>query len=378
MRTPPKLADGEIYEDPIKCGVEDYKGLRERCPARSMCTQKCCGEGAYVNECVMQACVQDCNNCGGSNEFDRVTEESPMPGCPAYCVKSPLAEISFDLYFKEEFEVTPRDKLEFPQKSILLTNGRAGENTLYDPSTKTVAVSLRHVATGKGWRSPNIRKYLELPKDVTLISSTMMPDNFVEMYWCKELSEEDYRDAGFDYWHSVEHSVYGGRSYMNAIIPWLRSMADVETSGGHFTPWPPFFKLSDLGKRIAVNALRKVPNIAMSVQSLRFHGRDSRRMLINTLAELKALLKLVDFDVSVWFFGVSTPDTILNITRNFPGLDCYFVSSLAWITSHKGRLLKPNGKVTPRLGTPKRELVLENQRNYHKMVETAMRLARKS
>lgn len=180
--------------------------------------------GRRAGGCGLQtSCSTQCNTCSG-NASSRPTQ--------GVCCKSPLGKYAIEQITRwPELNYVKHKPLKFPHERIPLIHHR--NHRSHAPVN---CVALYNVFSMRGgWRSKDIKDYLKLPKDSTLILSTIMDDNKVENmtdapWW------EEARAVGFDYWMPMLQSMYGDSSNMNRIWARYRTCASQADAGAHFAP----------------------------------------------------------------------------------------------------------------------------------------------
>jgi len=131
------------------------------------------GHCGYHGTSSMKKCNQECMTCGGG--------EAKPHSVPAICCKSPLASTAL-ARVTHDYVWHPRNIIKLKQQGIIVIQGAVGGRVQdpYPKETQAIAVSLRHVWSGKGWYSKDMKDYLHLPKGVKLILLTMTHDDVLE------------------------------------------------------------------------------------------------------------------------------------------------------------------------------------------------------
>lgn len=338
------------------------------CSLRDVCVQGCC---ASHGDCVQRACNRACNTCGGGDIRGPMGER----GTPAVCSKAPLRDVYLNMVRKDDYEFTKRPLIKLKNRGIVVSQGSPGriENSPYPDDCEAVAVNLRHVwSAGGGWYSQDFRDYLKLPNDKTkLILITSTHDDILERAWSDEVHKDPFKDLGFTYWQALTYSQYWEMSRFNNIWQGYRTLDAIEKSGAHFSTIMPHGLRISGGQAVYHQWLdcgKAIPQLMLNWQytDLQKDPQGFRWML----GMIKKQVQIIPTK-AIWFIGTCTPDTIYNIQRNFPGITCYFLSVVPWLLAHKGRLLNLHGK-SRRTQMAKRDLMLQNQANFARLVATAV------
>jgi len=359
------------------CGQKDYECVCEGCSLEGECVGHCDGKR---RDCEQRSCFQQCNDCGGSAEIDRTDPDIEVTNVPAICAKSPMRDLYLSQVKKDRYKFKKRSRLEFNAKAITITTGSSGDHTydVHPPETEVVAVNLRHVWSGNGWYSRDLKDYLKLPKGCKLMLLTAMQDHYLEIAWNKEVYYEDFESVGIDFWQALDFSAYPHMSHFNNLWIDYRTMWVIEQSKAHFSGMPcQAWDLTDRGNfGTYVNMSKRVPNIIQNVQGLNLQTKHGQQVFKKFFARLKRWDELVPVKLNYFFIGAVSRTLIANIARTLPTHDLYFLSFAPWITAHKGAEFTLKGqRAASKL--PKPELLLRNQRHYAKLVADTVAVARR-
>lgn len=349
----------EATTNPITCD-----GANSKCdtcrigPNGSGYCPGCNGHCGFKGLSSMWKCNRECMTCGGGDAAPNTV--------PAICCKSPLADIALSKVDRDNYAWMKRPVIDLPQHGIVVTQGAVGGRIKdpYPKETKAIAVNLRHVWSGNGWFSKDMKDYLRIPRGVKLILLTMTHDDVLERAWDKELHEEDWGLPGFDYWQPLTFSMYHSDSKMNMYWQWRRTLHATERSAAWFSPLIPehMTKKADEVTRVVT---QNIPQVIFNAQ---FIGDDD--LLISYMKLVLRNHNAIDKRVPFWFVGISTRKIVRVFKSFLKGRQLYFLSTTPWLAGHKGSEYVVTGQ-TKKSMLPKDELVLANQRAYMDMVETS-------
>ena len=306
--------------------------------------------------------------------------EAKIKTVPGVCSKAPLKDLYLNEVRKKEYDFTQRDNYRTDNKSIIVTQGRAGKGyQLYPEEANTVAVTLRHVWSGRGWWSNDMKDYLSIPDNVDLMLLTTMHDDILERAWDNEVMNDDLEALGFDVWHPLDFSCYSDMSRFNNIWLQYRTLYSQEASKSHFAIYPgQHLDYNQIGPDDPfVRASEAAPNLLVHLQSMNLRKQTDIRLFRQTISDIKKWQKRLKVRLSLFFMGVTSPEVVFNLKRNFPDNDCYFMAVSPWLAAHKGAELTPQGK-SKKSNKPKSEIILINQRSYATLVNDAISAASKS
>ena len=312
------------------------------------------GHCGYHGQSSMSKCNQECATCGGGDAAPHTV--------PAICCKSPLAKIALSRV-THSYTWQPRDVIKIKQQGIIVIQGAVGGRVQdpYPKETQAIAVSLRHVWSGKGWYSRDMKDYLHLPKKVKLILLTMTHDAVLEKAWDNELYEEDWSKNGFDYWQPLTFSQYYADSKMNGYWQWRRTLHATERGNGWFTPCIP----SHSTKRIEFETAECAKAIPQFIFNWQFRGRD----LLDSLKYVRRHHALVPKTVPFWFVGPASRRPVRMLKRLLKSRPVYFLTSVPWLLGQKGMAYNSEG-LGVKSFLSKDELIPGNQLAYMDMVST--------
>lgn len=356
----------EPLEVPIVSGEGEHKDSCDKCKLRDVCVRGCCNSHT---SCIQESCYQECDDCGGG------VQRFQGKNVPAVCSKAPLRELQLHQVRKGSYDFKKWKPIKLSRSSIVINQGSPGriEGCPYWEDTAAVAVNLRHVWSTRGWFSKDMKDYMRVPKGVKLILITSTHDDVLERAHAADVQHSNFKALGFDYWQVIQFSDYADMSRYNNLWLGYRTLLTMEESGSSFCAHPPsgvdqarltkdspWVKMSEACPQIMVNwqytSTKDAQGFSWRVGGLR-----------RTLARLPKIK-------SVWFIGVVSANGVYNIKRNFSSYDCYFLSVNPWLAAFKGDEFSRWGKLK-KSKLPRRELVLQNQRNYHEMVDYAINKA---
>ena len=355
----------ERLSKPISSFDGDFKDPCSNCDLKDVCVRGCCTEH---HECIQRTCYRECNDCGGG---PRLRETGA--NVPAVCCKSPLKDVYLSQVRKEHYSFTKRDRIKLKQRSIVVTQGSPGrvDRSPYLEETRAIAVNLRHVWSGRGWFSQDMRDYLKIEsKRTKLILLTATHDDVLERAWDAEVHNEDLESLGFTAWQALEFSQYGDYSRFNNLWQGYRTLRAIESSKAHFSTIVPNAVKMTSGRdsyRPWYDCGKAIPQVLVNWQFTSIRDVNAYRWMV---AWVKRHVKRIPAR-SLWFMGVVSADMVYNLQRAFPDHKCYFLSVNPWLAAHKGDEFSEKGKLK-KSKLPKTELVLLNQRNYANLVSRAV------
>lgn len=315
-------------------------------------------------KCRMAVCETQCGRCGG-NVID----------VPAVCIKSPLR----DLLMKQVESLKgwhKRPPIKLKTRGMLVTIG--GRSSVfgpgecpYAPEVEAVGVNLRHVWSARGgWYSKDMKDYMRVPKEKKLFLLTASYDDQLDKAWTADLFD-GFKDVGFDFWSPLLFSAYENDACMNQIWNYLRTLHSLKLSKGHFCDLPS--RRFDLSSDFFRTLFASVPNIMTNTQI----GQPDDSWVRGLYADITHVSSVCPPDATFWLLGVNSPKVLTAALLAASGRDVYATNTNVWIAAHKGYLFTPDGSSsTFDRSMPKKDVILESQRNFLKMVDSAYAKAR--
>lgn len=309
-------------------------------------------------DCRMARCQTQCGRCGGN-----------VVDVPAVCCKSPKSYQ--ELLFKpieREYKWHEVEPIKLKSRAVIVTIGgrssvfKPGESPYY-PGIGAVAVNLRHVWSARnGWYSQDMKDYMGVPSDVKLVLLTAGYDDTLDRAWVSDLFD-GFGEVGFDYWAPILFSTYNNDAKMNGQFNYLRSLYSLWRSKAHFCPDPPKgFASTDF--TVMTSAIK---NVAFNVQLT-----DSTEIGLRVLASSAFNLhKMTHPEATIWAIGARSPKIVSILHASMPGRTIYCANTNVWLASHKGELYTRLGKTVMDRSISKRDVILQSQENFVRMIGDA-------
>lgn len=261
--------------------------------------EKTCGE--------QHTCNTECNECHGAFTAKLMT---------GVCCKSPLAPFAIrQIQTWPSLTYVKHKALDFPDERIPV---------LLDRHHKTLApvnaVGIHRVYSGKGWKSRDIKDYLQLDKKTKLVLLTVMRDNFLERFMDMKWYDT-VQDVGFDVWQPLMFSTFMDESNMQKIYSYWRILRNLQDSGGHMVPflWGvyPRLKVEDM----VLPAIKSVPNIFINAS----HGSEQKEFQTRIFLQVKKWGAIFGPKVTWLVQGMTARYKRMQFRSLLPkGTSCYF------------------------------------------------------
>lgn len=269
---------------------------------------KGCGSDPEGTCGAQHECQTACNTCHGEVDAGRQVR--------GVCCKSPLAGFALrQIQTLDQLHYVPRKQLvDLPDERI---------PNLLDRHHKTKAtvnaVSMHRVYSKKGWKSADIKDYLQLDKSTKLILTTVMRDdyldNFMELRWFDTVEQ-----VGFDLWSPLLFSRFTNESNMQKLLSTWRILRNLQDSAAHFSPFVGYYPRLNVTQEI-LRANRAVPNIFINASHGSEQTEGSRRLFAYVQKYAKEL-----GTKATWFVQGMTARYKRQLFRSLlpAGTPCYF------------------------------------------------------
>lgn len=292
--------------------------VRQTCEGRDMCST-CPLYKTFCHGCssdkeascgFQKSCSTNCNECHG--EFT----ERLIPGV---CCKSPLRDFAVskirtlpDLVYKG----SPR--ISFPDERIPVLLDRH-----HGSPSKVNAIGMHRVfSVSKGWKSTDLKDYLQLDKKSKLVLLTVMRDNhldnFADTRWYETVGQ-----VGFDYWQPLQFSIFAsGESQMQRLFSFWRIMQNLADSGGHMVPFANMGMHRLITDEYQDRAVKEIPNIFVNAS----HGSEQKDFNLRLFSFVRRYAAKWSKLNPVWLFQGVTALEKRKAVRSLlpPGASCYF------------------------------------------------------
>lgn len=300
LRLPVLKLDHDVGQ---KCGGD-------KCATCPLFNKLCKGCGSDIEgTCGSQAsCQTNCNECHGEKDAGHLIT--------GVCCKSPLAPFAIrqietwkDLKYQKHPQITGLPDERIP--SLLDRH----HNTLAPVN----AVSMHRVYSKKGWKSADIKDYLQLDKKTKLILTTVMRDdfldNFMDLRWYDSVQE-----VGFDYWQPLLFSMFLDESNMQKLHAGWRIMRNLQDSGAHMVPFLGFYPRLNIEDEM-MRAVEACPNVFINAS----HGAGQHEAMMRIAGYVKKYAKQFGPKVTWFVQGFTAKFKRMAFRSLLPaGTPCYF------------------------------------------------------
>lgn len=355
----------------ITSGQGPYANPCDACELRDVCVRGCCESH---ETCVQKTCYRNCDDCGGGPIL-----RYQGGNVPAVCSKAPLKDVHLSQARKASYKFDQRALIKFKGQSIIITQGSPGrvQGSPYPDGCEAIAVNLRHVWSSRGWFSRDMRDYLAMPDGMKLILLTSTHDDVLERAWENEVHNTDFESYGFDYWQCVEFSAYGDMSRYFNLWASYRCLTAHEAAKSHFAVLPALQVLDTSKPKALEPWIQCSEACPQLLQNWQFSSTRNPAQFRSMIAGMKQLLRHMPSIKSLWFVGVVSGSDAYNIVLNFSDYTCYFLAVNPWLAAFKGDGFSLQGKLK-KSRLPRRELVIQNQVNYHQLISDAIKAAQQA
>lgn len=232
-----------------------------------------CKPSVEVSCGTQRSCSTGCETCHG---------DPPVQGV---CCKSPLAPFAVErILTLDQLEYAPVKQLKFPDARIPILLDRHHKSP-----AKVNCIGINRVySERRGWKSADIKDYLQLDKSSKLILSTVMTDDhlmrLIETRWWESAPE-----VGIDYWEPMLFSMFMDEAKMQRLFSFWRTCRSMMDSGAHISPFT-FHHCASFNIEPHLLKLHKsVPNIGIGLS----HGSeqiDAQRRILGYVRKYAQVL----------------------------------------------------------------------------------------
>ena len=160
----------------------------------------------YRRSCLKRLCNFECNKCSGGRKSSYST-----PGCCGRITLLPYQRINdYKKILEQQKPILSSSPIVFKNNLIPIIVRDIIKYAIPEkqPDIKTWAVSLHDIMNKNGnFKSDDIKDYLGLDSNCSLILSTNSPDIYQEILWNKRF-DIDFEKYGIDHWFPGHFSIY--------------------------------------------------------------------------------------------------------------------------------------------------------------------------
>lgn len=288
---------------------QSCQGCTNLCGECALYKKECAGcSGTSEQDCYQSGCLTSCNSCHGD-----VTAR----GMTGVCRKSPLRSFAIDqIKTFDSLTYTKRPKLDFEDERIPILLDRHHKS----PAPVNAIGIHRVYSMKKGWKSRDMKDYLQLDKKTKLFLLTIMYDNHLDNFMDKRWYD-DVEEVGFSFWLPLLFSTFVNEANMQKVHSLWRTMQSLSDSGAHAVP---FTKMStwriNFDEQMS-RALMSVPNLVLNLSQ----GSEDSQFQKRFLGYTREYGKKFGTGVSWLFQGVSSKKKRELVRSLLPtGTACYF------------------------------------------------------
>lgn len=254
---------------------------------------------------TQKTCQTQCETCHG---------DPPVQGV---CCKSPLAPYAVEkIRTLDSLQFNKVTRLKFPEDRIPILLDRHHKS----PAPVNCVSINRIYSLSKGWKSNDIKDYLQLDKSTKLIMSTVMTDDhlmkLIDSRWWDTAPE-----VGIDYWEPMLFSMFIDEAKMQRLFNFWRTMQSMSDSGAHISPFTGHHAASFNIEPTLLRLHRAVPNIGVGLS----HGSEQIDAQRRILGYVRKHAQLLGPEVS-WFVQGMTAKTKQLVFKSLlpKGASAYF------------------------------------------------------